>query len=177
VSDLQNKESAIVVLVPQAQDLVQAVRRQYDLTSPPVPAHITVLYPFLPPHEITGPVLADLRRLFAAHRSFDFALARLETFPQTLYLVPVPGKPFEGLTEAVFERYPERPPYGGAFDEIVPHLTLGHLPDETPIETVRTEVMETLGPGLPVCATAREVHLMDNSCGVWCVHSTFELGS
>mgnify|MGYP002063755441 CR=1 FL=1 len=53
-------QSALVVLVPQAEALVRSVREQHGLMFSQVPAHLTVLYPFKPPQEITAGVIAML---------------------------------------------------------------------------------------------------------------------
>jgi 2'-5' RNA ligase len=169
-------ESAMVVLVPEAEALMRSVRQTFNLETVQVPAHITVLYPFKPPQEITPSLTADLGQLFGQFRPFRFSLDRLATFPGALYLVPSPSEPFVELTRVVHERFPETPPYRGAFDEIVPHLTLGHVPDERPFERVVAEVEDYLGPQLPLEAVAGEITLFDNSCGEWCVHTKFALG-
>jgi 2'-5' RNA ligase len=169
-------QSAIVVLVPQAEALVRSVRLHYDLAPARVPAHITVLFPFKAPTELTPAVVADLRQLFARFGPFSFSLSELGTFPDTLYLVPTPGEPFVELTRAVYERFPESPPYEGAFDEIVPHLTLAHIPEEMPFERVVKEVAVDLRSRLPLQVMATAAHLLDNSCGEWCVNSAFALG-
>lgn len=38
---------------------------------------------------------------------------------------PEPEALFRELTHAVVARFPDFPPYGGAFDDVVPHLTVG----------------------------------------------------
>ncbi len=43
-----------------------------------------------------------------------------------MWLAPRPDRPFRDLTTAVWRRFPEAPPYAGAYAEIVPHLTIGH---------------------------------------------------
>jgi 2'-5' RNA ligase len=169
-------QSAIVVLVPQAEAFVRSVRQRYGLAPARVPAHITVLFPFKAPDELTPAVVADLGRLFARYGPFSFSLSELGTFPDTLYLVPTPGKPFVELTRAVHEQFPETPPYEGAFDEIVPHLTLARAPEEMPFERMVQEVEVDLGPQLPLEIRATEIDLLDNACGEWCVNSTFALG-
>ena len=169
-------QSALVVLVPQAEALVRSVREQHGLMFSQVPAHLTVLYPFKPPQEITAGVIADLRRVFARFAPFPFALSGLGTFPEALYLIPMPGEPFVELTRAVYQQYPETPPYGGVFDEIVPHLTVGHT-DKGPIERIQQEVEVDLCSELPIHVVASEVKLFDNSCGEWCERATFTLGA
>jgi hypothetical protein len=61
--------------------------------------------------------------LFAAADRFQFSLVRVARFPSALLLVPDPPDPFVALTEVVWSSWPRFPPYRGAYDEIVPHLT------------------------------------------------------
>jgi hypothetical protein len=69
-------ESALVVLVPEAEPLVKPFRDRYDPSAAAgVPAHITLLYPFKPPDEIDSTVLENLRRLFCGFSSFRFSRA------------------------------------------------------------------------------------------------------
>jgi hypothetical protein len=98
-------------------------------------------------------------------------------FPDALYLAPTPSQPFVELTRAVFQQYPETPPYDGAFDEIIPHLTLTRASEDLSFERMAQEVEIALRPQLPIEITATEIHLLDNSCGEWCVHTAFALGS
>jgi 2'-5' RNA ligase len=170
-------QSALVVLVPQAEALVRAVHLRCGLELSQVPAHITVLFPFKPPAQVSEAVIVDLQRLFARLPPFSCSLASLGVFPKALYLAPTPGEPFVEMTRAVHERFPETPPYNGEFDEIVPHLTLAHLPDEGTVEQVVREVEEEVGPQLPIWIEVTEVCLLDNAGGEWCVHSSFPLGA
>jgi hypothetical protein len=58
-------ESALIVAVPEAEWAVAALRAAYDpAASWGMPAHITVLYPFLPP-EVMAAVAADPGRVGA----------------------------------------------------------------------------------------------------------------
>jgi hypothetical protein len=54
VPDTAPTESALVVVVPEAEAAVNAHRRRLDPAAAwGVPAHVTVLYPFAPPHTLT----------------------------------------------------------------------------------------------------------------------------
>ncbi|MER6514958.1 2'-5' RNA ligase family protein [Nonomuraea sp. NPDC001636] len=86
-----------------------------------VPAHVTILYPFLDRDRLDEVALG---RLIAAHAAFDVRFAGCGRFPGVLYLAPGPERPFRELTEAVAARWPEAPPYEGRFASIVPHLTV-----------------------------------------------------
>jgi 2'-5' RNA ligase len=78
-----------------------------------VPAHITVLYPFVPPERINDSVVRKLRDMLSSFAAFEFRLVRIGRFPIALYLAPEPAQPFIGLTETVVREFPEYLPYGG----------------------------------------------------------------
>ena len=44
------------------------------------------------------------------------------------------------MTTAIAERWPEAPPYGGAFDEVIPHLTVAHSVGEDVLDEVAAEL-------------------------------------
>lgn len=160
--------SALELLVPEAEALVGPFRQRYDPVVPlGMPAHVTVLFPFLPPERIGVPELRGLREHFAGQSAFDFALSELREFPGTLYLAPEPDEPFVALLEATASRYPETPPYGGAFDEIVPHLTVAHAEDPAELAEIRRRVEDDLAAHGPIRAKARAVRLMIEDGVLW----------
>ena len=44
---------------------------------------------------------------------------------EVVWLAPRPDEPFRALTRAVSAAFPGYPPYGGAHDPVIPHLTIG----------------------------------------------------
>ena len=166
-------QTAIVVPLSAAEPIVDRWRQRYDAAAPlGVPAHVTVLYPFLNIARIDAPTIQQLSGLFAARAAFAVTLAHCGRFPDVLYLDPNPAQRFRELTAAVVERWPEAPPYGGAFDEVVPHLTVAHGVDEDTLATVERAV----APQLPVTAEATEAHLLAFDGNHWTVHTRFALG-
>jgi 2'-5' RNA ligase len=122
-----------------------------------VPAHLTVLYPFLPPSQIGDDDLAVLARLFAGAPSFDFTLDRVSWFgEQVVWLGPREEAPFRALTDLAHAAFPSCPPYGGQYADVIPHLTIGHDADP---EILRA-AGEAVRPRLPIAARATEVTLM-----------------
>ena len=116
--------SAIVVRVKVSGALERA-RRQWDWAAGVgVPAHVTILFPFLPAAGLTPDVRRSIAGIAAAHEPFDVTFARVGRFPSVVYLAPEPSAPFTRLTEAVVARFPDYPPYEGVFDVVIPHLTL-----------------------------------------------------
>jgi len=142
------------VPVPEAEPAVGELRLAHDSSAARgVPAHVTILFPFAPPALADEEAIAEL---LAPFRAFDFALDRVELFEDgTTWLRPEPSWPFVDLTAAVAQRWPEYPPYEGAFDEVIPHLTVS----ETPLDLVLE---------LPIAARAREVVLIEQGAdGRW----------
>ncbi|MFD3676876.1 2'-5' RNA ligase family protein [Streptomyces sp. NPDC058613] len=57
-----------------------------------------------------------------------------------LYFVPEPDTQLWQLTEAIADRRPEAPPYGGRFAEIVPHLTIAQSQEDAVLEEVEADL-------------------------------------
>jgi len=170
-------ESALVVLAPLAEPLVQAYRAEHDPSAAlGVPAHVTVLYPFAPP-ALPAATLAQLMALFAEFEPFDYALAELRQWPGLLYLAPEPAAPFRSLTQRAAAAFPDYPPYGGRFSDIIPHLTLAQLEDAERLAGVAAHFQANCGPQLPLRLRAEAVALLDNERGAWRVCATFPLGA
>jgi 2'-5' RNA ligase len=154
-------ETALLATVPAAEPLVGALRRRYDAAAGAgIPAHVTVLYPFLDVSRIDAGVIGALTGLFGRQEPFEVEFACCGRFPDVLFLAPEPAAPFVALTEAVAARWPEAPPYAGKFDDPHPHLTVAY--DRTPVsfEPGTYDAVEAeLRPGLPVSARVASVSL------------------
>jgi 2'-5' RNA ligase len=176
-SPMAQAESALVVLVPEAEALLRACRAHYDPGRPvDMPAHITLIHPFEPPAAIDAAVIATLRSCCASLARFDFALTRLECFAgDALYLAPEPEEPFRDLTLALWKLFPDRPPYGGRYPTIVPHLTLLRLADDRRLAIIATDFAANFSDRLPIRARAATAALMDTASGRWEVRRLFEL--
>lgn len=175
----ENSRSAIVVLVPEADPLVAAYRERYDPSAAQgMPAHITLLYPFLPPASIGEDVLSALQTLFATLPAFAYALTAVRAFPDLFYLAPEPAAPFRELIAALAARFPQTPPYGGLIplDDVVPHLTVAHAADPVELETLRARFTARAAPRLPLSLQASEAWLMDDRDGRWTQRHAFRLG-
>ncbi|MEK6333999.1 MAG: 2'-5' RNA ligase family protein [Acidobacteriota bacterium] len=171
-------ESALVVLVPEAEFLVAAFRNQYDPTAAlGVPAHVTVLYPFKPPPELTADVIQILQGLFSRFPGFRTSLAELGRFPGVLYLAPEPVEIFHRLIRLVTERFPETPPYGGQFAEVIPHLTVAQVSDSEQLEKIATDFAKQATECLPIQASINQIALLDNESGLWRIRQEFLLGT
>lgn len=140
-------QTAVVVPVPAAEPLVSAWRARFDRSAPlGVPAHITVLYPFLARECVDATVLAELADLCRAVGRVEVAFRRTGWFDESnvLWLDPEPSAPFAVLTEAIAARWPQAQPYGGAFDEVTPHLTVAEAAPAAEVARMRAELTAAL---------------------------------
>ena len=168
--------TALVILVPAAESLVQTFREKYDPSAAAgMPAHITLLYPFKHPDQVNDLLLDDLRMLFSSHARFQFSLVGTRGFPGVLYLAPEPSVPFKKLTRAIATQYPETPPYGGAFPDTVPHLTVAERASSQELMSIEEEFSRVSAGRLPIHAAATEVCLMEKRGGRWRNHTSFAL--
>jgi 2'-5' RNA ligase len=121
--------SAIVVRVPVPERL-ERLRRSWDwAASVGVPSHVTVLFPFLPAIALLPHVRRELAAVAARYAPFDVEFRHVGRFPGVVYVAPEPAMAFARLTADVVARFPGYPPYEGAFDEVVPHLTVAEGTD------------------------------------------------
>jgi hypothetical protein len=175
-------ESALLLPVPAAEAAVGEHRVRLDASARDgVPAHLTVLYPFLPPAEIGPEVRAELARLFAVVPRFSFTLDRVRWFGESVvWLGPSDESPFRQLTGLVVAAYPSCPPYRGVHEDAVPHLTIGHLGGPGELRAAAEQVR----PLLPISTEATTVILMTGPTperasgppGQWRTVASFPLG-
>ena len=169
-------ETALITRVPEAERYIARYRDRYDPSARRnVPAHVTILYPFMAPDSVDADVLERLRRLAGAVPCFSYRMARTERFPVALYLAPDPEAPFSALISGVFREFPDYPPFEGKFDSVVPHITVAHG-DEPLLCEIEVELRIAL-PDAGVPARCSELVLIDNSTGRWEQMDVFPLGA
>lgn len=169
----QAGQSGLIVRVPEAEPLVRAWRDRLDPSARAgVPAHVTVLFPFLDASRIDEGVCAAIGKVLGRHQSFEARFDRCGRFPGVLYLAPGSDTGFRHLTEAIVERWPENPPFGGQFDDVVPHLTVAQGQDEAVVEKAEADLLT----GLPVFAQVSSVDLLVHDGTRWRQRASFPLG-
>lgn len=170
-------ESAVLVLVPEAEGVVASYRADLDAAAGlGVPAHVTVLYPFVPPERVDDAVISELAGAVRSVAAFDITFARLRWFERSvLWLAPEPDAPFAELTAAVRLAFPGYIPYGGVHADVVPHLTVGQDQPESALESA----CRAIEPRLPFAAHVSKAVLMQGSLepGSWRVVADLPLGA
>jgi 2'-5' RNA ligase len=163
----------VIVTVPEAEPVVGSWRMQYTFDAPAgIPPHVTVLFPFVPSKQV-GKVEQRVGEIVSVKPPFDVVFARTARFPEVLYLDPEPAEPFLALTGAIASEWPEHPPYEGAFETVIPHLTVAEAEDSALLDRIAAQVE----PQLPIEMQAREVSLfVEDEGGRWREHSRHPMG-
>jgi hypothetical protein len=154
---------ALVVPFDDLAPVVDELREQTCITKPShgMPQHVTLLVP--------GPGEVDaIAETLGSFIGFDVAFERLDRFSGTMWLAPEPAEPFVRMTEALALRFPEYPPYGGTFGQIVPHLTVA--------QSSFDEAVATAESWLPLRSRAECTLLFERAeVDRWCEVARFEL--
>jgi hypothetical protein len=174
--DAARARSTLVVPVPEAESVVGDLRRRLDGNAAlGVPAHVTVLFPFVPAAGIGDEVLRTVGEVVASVPPFGYAFPHTDWFDDAvLWLAPADPRPFRELTSRVVAAFPQHSPFEGAFgDVVVPHLTIGHGRPRPLLAAAEREV----APRLPVTGTATEVLLLAQTepGGQWEQRAAFPL--
>lgn len=153
----RNGQSALAIPVPEADGLLRAVAARFPEAVRPVPAHVSVLYPFLPADSLDDAVTGALAELFAARRELPVEFGDVLRRDGFLALRPDPARELAELTGAVCRRWPRLVPYEGRFGAVEPHLTVALNTTAERADAVERQIL----PGrLPVASVLREAWLL-----------------
>jgi len=152
-------ESAIIVPV-QVPVAVGRLRDRMDPSAAQgVPAHVTLLYPFMPPDGLKDDVRRIVEQIVASVPAFPFRLNAVRRFPTVVWLDPEPAEPFRQLTVGLAAAFPDFPPYGGVHPDVVPHVTVAQdVPDD-----YLAAAEHALPAMLPIRDFAREAWLIGHT--------------
>jgi 2'-5' RNA ligase len=163
--------TALIIPVHGLGPKVDQWRTRADPVAPGVPAHITVLVPFLPLARVDESVMAWLSDSFAGVAlDREVVFDEVRAFPSVVWLHPEESEPFVRLTEAVHRRWPECPPYEGLHEEVIPHLTVAHGSD------LANLVKLDLAEALPLTGQIQDVRLFAWTEGRWSDRASFPFG-
>jgi 2'-5' RNA ligase len=119
--------SGLVLLVPALEPAIGDLRTVHDPAARQgMPAHVTVLYPFMDPVKLGPTQRGRLAEVIRAFPAFDLSFSRVGRFPEVLWIAPDPVEPIVAMVRAIVEAFPEYPPYGGLFETVIPHVTVAH---------------------------------------------------
>jgi 2'-5' RNA ligase len=159
----QQLETAVVLVLTEHSPELSALQAKYHsaMAEKGVPLHVTLLYPFVSQGAITPELLSTLRDFFAERPTPSFELTRIDEFPGVLYAAAEPAQELVQLIAALAQAFPDMPPYGGAFAEVVPHATLAEIPAGAGRERGAAELRAAATEVLPVTCDVAYASLLE----------------
>lgn len=171
------EKSAVIIPFPEVDDVVDAWRRVLDPAQlRGIPAHITLLFPFANPEELSSGILTVLEDYFSKVKTFNVTFDSIGWFDdRVIYLQPKPEQQFRILTQQLLQSFPSYLPYGGKFADPIPHLTIG---DGGPLEGMQ-EAESSVRANFPIETQATEAWLMTGGMGPssWSLRQSFPFGT
>ncbi len=169
--------SAIVVPI-ELPEALETIRLQHvDNARLGVPAHVTLLFPFVPRASMEEAALDRARAAISGTPAFEVEFREVTSFDPipteegVVWLAPEPAAPFIAITEALADAFPGYLPYGGLHDTVIPHLTLANVDVDVRVLIAATR------PELPfrrlVDAAAL---LLEDDAGRWRIAGRLPLG-
>jgi 2'-5' RNA ligase len=153
-------ETAVAIVLDDARPQLEPVRAEFhvDSVAMGIPLHVTLLYPFAPPDAVDEHALADFCGRF---EPFTLTLTGIATWPLVVYAVPEPRESLLAMMHALFEQYPEYPPYDGEIAEPEPHATLAELEQGDSLEDVVNGIRARAESLFPIACDVRDVALLE----------------
>src|SRR5829696_6147257 len=177
---MRGLRSAIVVPIrlPAAMDAIRF--RETANARVDVPAHVTLLFPFVPPPSIDAGVLASAADVLRTEPAFDARFRQANRWDPSedaprglLWLPPEPAEPFIRLVGALAPAFPDYPPYGGIHDTVIPHVTVA-----TDDAARYDELQPKLASLLPFRRrVTRATLIVEGEDGRWRTRCRFALGA
>jgi 2'-5' RNA ligase superfamily len=152
-----------LVLAEQAPWLAQAHDELYpERVEEGIPLSLTLLYPFAPRDELDDSRLERLRVFLRSRGPLAFDIARVAQWEGggAVYGVPEPDEPLRATMRALWEQFPEFPPYGRPGSDPPPHASLTLDGGNDPA-TLRERVESRLEGLLPAHFELHEARLME----------------
>ncbi len=172
------RETSIDIHVPGLTAVLAPWR---DITIPiatrGVPPHISLLYPWRTP-PLTAQDLAVLRTAIADYAPFPITFTSLGRFsPSVLFLQLADDTAVRALMQSIHVAFPDTPPYGGAFPNPVPHLTVAKATSDAELDRLQQELLSVLASHLPLPVWIEQIVVMEeDQSGNWHNLSSIPLG-
>src|SRR5688572_4045227 len=124
--------ASIDILLPSLLPVIGEWYCRTQAADDGMPPHCTLLYPWRR-SSLLSTDLEQLRQIASSYGPMQVELRELDRFPNVAsYLVPEPRDVLCALMGAIWDAFPDSPPYEGAFGRRpppVPHVTVAKGPD------------------------------------------------
>ncbi len=175
ISMTETLTSAVVIFAPPSVQMVAIplLQRYGPNALVRVPAHITILVPFVPVERLDQ-ACEVLKEIGREIEPFEVTMSGYGSFPRIAFMTPLNPKPIQAVFQRIYEAFPECPPYGGAFgDDMHPHMTVGEFSSE---ETQKEVILPDYEP---ITFRVERLHVLQGIAQAalpWITHSVIPLG-
>jgi 2'-5' RNA ligase len=164
-------QTGLVLSLPVLAPALRSWRRRDPAARNGMPPHVTLLHPFMDSRAFDDDARARVAAALAGAAPIELTFDRVGRFPGGVWLEMAAPEPVKALIMALVGAFPDWPPFGGAFDELIPHLTVAQAPPGL-CDRMEREVPRRL----PLRARAEAVTLFARSEVGWIPFERFELG-
>ena len=167
-----NGQTGLVIPVPAADALLASVGTRYPgAVREGVPAHVSLLYPFVAAAELDERVTTALGELLVEQTPMRVRFAQCYRRDGFVALRPEPIEELKDLVSETRRRWPDVVPYEGIYEDVEPHLTVAMRCSEETAVTIEQEVTAEL----PISTELREAWLVAFE-GQWTLRGQFKFG-
>ena len=157
-------ETAVVIRARLPAGLERLRRRSVAEARRGLPAHLTLLYPFVEAGQLDPAVRQAVAAVAARHATFDYRLVSGARWPGVAYVAVDPVEPFVALQADLARVFPDYPIYGEPWAfAFVPHVTVaeGAGTDEAAV------LRDSAWMSLPRTTRASALDVIANDGGGW----------
>ena len=156
-------ETAVSIVLDDARPQLESVRAQFhaDSVAMGIPLHVTLLYPIVPGDLLDDRTLAALEDFFAERQAFRVTLVGVAEWPLVVYAIPEPRDELLRIMRALWERFPDYPPYGGEIAEPLTHATLAELEQGESLADVAAGIRARTESLFPLTCDVCDVALLE----------------
>jgi len=162
------EQSAVAILLPELDTYVGAYRQKYDPSAHfGFPPHMTILWPFMRPDQITEETETQLSRLFSSFRKFHIQFSKTGKSPTGKYLIPNPSDPIIKMISAAKKLFPDYPLYRDKDYQPNPHITIIHEKDPEKLDLVSAKLDREIEKSFPIQTRVKNVWLLEFCGNIW----------
>jgi hypothetical protein len=165
-------QTGLVIPVPAAEALLASVGTRYPGTvRDGVPAHVSLLYPFVATADLDEHVTTALQELLVEQVPIPVDFVECYRRGGFVALRPAPSDGLTELLSRTHRRWPDVVPYRGVYRDLEPHLTVAMRCSEQTAVRIEQEATAKL----PIRAELREAWLLAFE-GQWTLRGRFKFG-
>ena len=164
-------QTGLVLSLPALSPVLRTWRRHDPAARRGMAPHVTLLHPFMDSRVFDDLARTRVAAALAGAEPIELTFDRVGRFTGGVWLELAEPEPVSALIAALVRAFPDWPPFDGAFEEVIPHLTVAQGPPGL-CDRMEQEVPRRL----PLRARAEAVTMFARSEDGWIPVERFGLG-